>query len=48
VTKTWRKALEWGLLCGLALLLFIIALVFAEEKYGTDSILFHFKKTISS
>ncbi|KAI8584605.1 hypothetical protein K450DRAFT_217095 [Umbelopsis ramanniana AG] len=32
--RTWRRALEWGLICGLAVLLFITALVFAEQKFG--------------
>ncbi|KAG2172275.1 hypothetical protein INT43_004816 [Umbelopsis isabellina] len=32
--KSWRKALEWGLLCGIALLLLILSLVFAEETFG--------------
>lgn len=36
--KSWRKALEWGLLCGIALLLLILALVFAEEKFGKVSL----------
>jgi hypothetical protein len=29
--------LEWGLICGLAVLLFITALVFAEEKFGMQT-----------